>query len=49
LKATREIILVITGASKHAIVERALAGSDAYPVSDFLRGDGPPVTIYWSE
>jgi 6-phosphogluconolactonase len=49
LKATKAIILVVTGASKQALIERALAGSDAYPVSDFLRGDGPPVTIYWSE
>jgi 6-phosphogluconolactonase len=49
LKASREIILVVTGAAKRALIERALAGDDAYPVSDFLRGDGPPVTIYWSE
>ena len=49
LKATKEIILVVTGASKKALLEKALAGSDAWPVSDFLRGDGPPVTIYWSE
>lgn len=49
LKATREIILVVTGATKKALIERVLAGSDAYPVSDILRGSGPPVTIYWSE
>ncbi|MFK5126609.1 6-phosphogluconolactonase, partial [Klebsiella pneumoniae] len=36
LKATREIILVVTGASKKALIEQALAGSDAWPVSDFL-------------
>ena len=49
LMATQAIILVATGASKKALIERVLAGSDAYPVSDFLRGSGPPVTIYWSE
>lgn len=49
LMAAKEIILVVTGAAKRKIIERALAGSDAYPVSDFLRGSGPPVTIYWSE
>jgi 6-phosphogluconolactonase len=49
LKASSEIILVVTGASKRALIEQALAGSDRYPVSDFLRGEGPPVTIYWSE
>ena len=48
LKATKEIILVVTGNSKRALIERVLAGSDAYPVSDILRGYGPPVTIYWS-
>lgn len=49
LKATKEIILVVTGASKKALIERAMAGDDRYPVADFLRGYGPPVTIYWSE
>lgn len=49
LKATKEIILVVTGASKKALIERVLAGDDSYPVADFLRGFGPPVTIYWSE
>lgn len=48
LKAASEIIVVVTGASKKALIEQVLAGSDAYPVSDFLRGFGPPVTIYWS-
>lgn len=49
LKASREIILVVTGSAKKRLLERVLAGSDAYPVSDYLRGSGPPVTIYWSE
>lgn len=49
LKATKEIILVVTGASKRALIERVLKGDDRYPVADFLRGFGPPVTIYWSE
>lgn len=49
LKATKEIILVITGATKKALVERVLAGDDSYPVAEFMRGYGPPVTIYWSE
>ena len=49
LKAAAEIILVVTGAPKKALIERVLDGCDAYPVSDFLRGYGPPVTIYWSE
>jgi 6-phosphogluconolactonase len=48
LKATRAIILVVTGAAKRALIERAIAGEDDYPVAQILRGDGPPVTIYWS-
>jgi 6-phosphogluconolactonase len=49
LKATREIMLVVTGASKKALLESAMSGNDRYPVTQFLRGYGPPVTIYWSE
>ena len=49
LKASDEIILVVTGASKRALIEDVLAGNDTYPVAQFLHGDGPPVTIYWSE
>jgi 6-phosphogluconolactonase len=49
LAATRETILVVTGAAKRRVIEAALAGSDLHPVSDVLRGGGPPVMIYWSE
>ena len=52
LKATREIILVVTGAEKRAIIEAAIGGTETraaqWPVSEFLRGPGPLVTIYWS-
>ena len=49
LRASAEIILVVTGPAKRALIEQALAGCDDYPVAQFLRGDGPPATIYWSE
>lgn len=49
IRATREIILVVTGAPKKALIERALAGRADWPVSEILLGAGPPVTIYWSE
>jgi 6-phosphogluconolactonase len=49
LKASAAIILVVTGAAKRALIERVLAGDDHYPVAQFLHGEGPPVTIYWSE
>ncbi|WP_428333981.1 6-phosphogluconolactonase [Novosphingobium sp.] len=48
LKATRAIILVVTGAGKRALIEQALAGVEM-PIGEILLGDGPPVTIYWSE
>ncbi|WP_068076786.1 6-phosphogluconolactonase [Novosphingobium lentum] len=49
LCATRAIIIVVTGTAKKLVLERAIAGSDAFPVSDIVRGNKPPVTIYWSE
>jgi 6-phosphogluconolactonase len=49
LKRAGEIMLVVTGSNKRTVIDRALRGSESYPVSDVLRGDGPPVTIYWSE
>ena len=49
LAATRATILVVTGQAKRRIIEAALAGSDAWPVSDVLCAPRAPVTIYWSE
>ena len=49
LKATKAIILVVTGAAKRALIKQALAGEGDMPVGDILLGDGPPVTIYWNE
>jgi len=49
LRRAGEIILVVTGAAKRKVIDRVLQGSDLFPVADFLRGKGPPVTIYWSE
>ncbi len=48
LAATRSTILVATGTAKRRLIEAALAGSDAWPVSDILRAPRAPVTIYWS-
>jgi 6-phosphogluconolactonase len=49
LRQAGEIVLVVSGAAKRKVIDRAMMGSDVYPVSDYLRGEGPPVTIYWSE
>lgn len=49
LAATAETIVVITGAAKRAVIEAALAGCDALPISDVVRNPRAPVTIYWSE
>ena len=48
LAATRATILVATGPAKRRLIEAALAGSDAWPVSDILRAPRAPVTVYWS-
>ena len=48
LKATKAIIVVATGDGKRAVIEQALAGAEM-PIGEILLGDGPPVTIYWSE
>ena len=48
LAATAATIVVITGAAKRAVIEAALAGSDALPISDIVRSPRAPVTIYWS-
>ena len=49
LAATAATIVVITGGAKRAVIEAALAGSDALPISDVVRDPRAPVTIYWSE
>ena len=49
LAATAATIVVITGAAKRAVIEAALAGSDALPISDVVRDPRAPVTIYWSQ
>ena len=49
LAATAATIVVITGAAKRAVIEAALAGCDALPISDVVRNPRAPVTIYWSE
>lgn len=49
LAATAATIVVITGATKRAVIEAAFAGSDALPISDVVRNPRAPVTIYWSK
>ena len=49
LAATAATIVVITGGAKRAVIEAALAGCDALPISDVVRNPRAPVTIYWSE
>jgi 6-phosphogluconolactonase len=44
-----EIILVVTGAAKRALLERVIAGEDGkLPVARLLKAATVPVTIYWS-
>ncbi|MET0251574.1 MAG: 6-phosphogluconolactonase [Novosphingobium sp.] len=49
LVAAGEIILVVTGATKRALLEQVLAGNaQDLPVAQMLRAARSPVTIYWS-
>lgn len=49
LVQTREIMLVVTGADKRDVLERALAGeAPELPVTHLLDAATSPVTIYWS-
>jgi 6-phosphogluconolactonase len=49
LLQTREIILVVTGAAKRELLEKAVAGEAAdLPVARLLQAAAAPVTIYWS-
>lgn len=47
LAAAREIIMVISGDAKRALVETAVRGGDL-PVARLLRAAKHPVTIFWS-
>ena len=49
LTATEEIIIVVTGAEKRAVLESVLHGEqDHLPIAQLLRAATSPITIYWS-
>ncbi|KPM22545.1 6-phosphogluconolactonase [Citromicrobium bathyomarinum] len=47
-KAPRESIIVLRGADKKQVIERAQDSASDLPVARFLREASGPVTIYWS-
>ena len=47
-KAPRESIIVLRGADKKQVIERAQDCASDLPVARFLREASGPVTIYWS-
>lgn len=49
LTDAEEIILVVRGQRKHAILDRVLAGDCGLPVADLLSAARSPVTIFWTE
>ena len=49
LSAADEIMLVVTGQPKRAVIEAAIAGErDDLPIAGLLRAARCPLTIYWS-
>lgn len=46
---TEELVLVVRGEAKKALIEQALAGSDHLPIARLLGAAQCPVTIFWSE
>lgn len=49
LAGATEIILVIRGEVKKAVVEKALQGGSTLPVAQLFEASNSAVTIYWSE
>ena len=46
---TEELVLVVRGKAKKALIEEVLAGSDHLPIARLLAAANCPVTIFWSE
>jgi 6-phosphogluconolactonase len=49
LADTDQLILVIRGGAKRALVEAAIAGGNDLPIARLLSQAGGPVTIFWNE
>lgn len=49
LRAAKDIILVVRGNDKKAVLDDALAGCNDLPVARLMQASANPVTIYWSE
>ena len=49
LVQTKEIVLVISGAAKRAVLARVLAGEGDLPVGRLIAAARCPMTIFWSE
>lgn len=49
LTATRELILVIRGAPKRAVLAAAIAGESDLPIVGLIEAASQPVHVFWSE
>lgn len=49
LADSRELILVLRGADKRAVLDAALAGENDLPIARLLSDPRGPITIFWSE
>ncbi|PTQ10871.1 6-phosphogluconolactonase [Sphingomonas oleivorans] len=45
---TDELILVLRGADKRAVLEAAIAGENDLPIARLIRAATSPITIFWS-
>lgn len=50
LRRSRQVLLVVTGAAKRAVIEQAMERPDParWPVSALLHAPGAPLAIHWS-
>lgn len=48
LTQAREIMLVVRGAEKKALLEAAIAGENNLPVAQLIKAGRCPITIFWS-
>jgi len=49
LTQAREIMLVVRGAEKKAVLEAAIAGENNLPVAQLIKAGRCPITIFWSQ
>ena len=49
LTSTKEIMLVLRGCEKKAVLDAAIAGENNLPIAQLIRAAHCPITIFWSK